>query len=195
MGVSPASAPFAGGSGALNMGVSPASAPFAAETSSAAWSPHEVSSLLSSNKELSGANMLQQPISPIEEAGAGPMYRPGAFQPITAALPKQVSNEQAPDLTPYASVSDMNPFSFAAFNPPQDIPRSTPPEQWSGTPMPENLASTREINSSTVTPLPNMPLSTATTRLSVQPPDIAEDPMLQEVMRQAQLGLFILSDT
>jgi hypothetical protein len=141
--------------------------------------------------------MHQQPIAPTEEEGAGPVYRPGGFQPITVALPKQVSNEQAPDLTPYASASDMSPFSFDALNLPQDIIKSTPPEQWSGTPMPvpENQTPTREVNASTVTPPPNIPPSASTTGLTVQPPDIAEYPMLQEVMRQAQSGLFVLSDS
>jgi hypothetical protein len=30
-------------------------------------------------------------------------------------------------------------------------------------------------------------------RLSVQPPNVADDPILREIMRQAQSGLFVLS--
>jgi len=36
------------------------------------------------------------------------------------------------------------------------------------------------------------PMSVAAETLSVQPPDIADDPMLENVMRQAQFGLFVI---
>jgi hypothetical protein len=41
----------------------------------------------------------------------------------------------------------------------------------------------------------NMSSSAPTARLSVQPPNVADDPMLQKIMRQAQSGLFVLSDS
>jgi hypothetical protein len=176
------------------MGVSPASVAFPAAT---ALPPYATSSWLPSNKDMvSGANMLQQSGSlPLLER-TGPTYRPGAFHPITRALPKQLPNEHAPGPTPYVSASEMIPLSFDAFDLPQDI---TPPEQRLSTPMPpitpENLAPPREINSSAVTSLLNMSQSATPARLSVQPPNVADDPILLKIMRQAQSGLFVISDS
>jgi len=59
---------------------------------------------------------------------------------------------------------------------------------------PTNLPPIGQADSSTVTPLPNLPLIPTTEGRLVQPPDVAEDQTLLEVMRQAQMGLFVLSD-
>jgi hypothetical protein len=175
---------------ATSMDVPPAS-----DTFTAATPPYANSPLLSSNMDMA-ANMLQQSISPSPAELAGAVYTPGALQPITMALLKQVPDQQGPALTPYMPASDMNPLSFDTFDLPQDITKSTPPEQRSSAPMPApaNLVLAGEINSSTVTPPSNIPPSAATARLSVQPPDVADDRTLQEIMRQAQTGLFVLSE-
>lgn len=229
----------------------------------------------SANRDMiTGANMFQQPISPVPQGQAGPVYTPGALLPMTSALPKQIPNQQVPSLTPYASASEMNPLSFEAFDIPQGITTPTPlgqrisqplpaitpanhpsfnafglPQEFTtSTPLeqrisqplpaipptnlppmgdlnlpsfdafdssanftpftpleqrisqpipaipPANLPPVGEISSSTVTPPPNVPLLATAERLPVQPPDVAEDHILMEVMRQAQSGLFVLSD-
>ncbi len=82
---------------------------------------------------------------------------------------------------------------------PSDLPSMASPEQVTNQQAPdlnpypatgntpENPNPMREMNPSTATPM-----SAALGNLPVQPPDIADDPMLENVMRQAQLGLFVI---
>jgi hypothetical protein len=74
----------------------------------------------------------------------------------------------------------MSPLPLDAFDPPYDSTKSIEPEHTQDKPV-------IEINPSIATPM-----SVAAETPSMQLPDIADDPMLENVMRQAQLGLFVI---
>ena len=181
---------------ATNNGFLPGSDIFTATIPPIGSSSHENALLLASNEgSAPEANTLQQsiPSSPTEQTGL--VYRPGDLRPITAMLPKQVTNQDAPNAMTYLSTSNMNPLPLDALKLPDETTNSVEPEH---TPdksvpatIPENLAPTLERNPSTVTPLENAPLLAAAKKPSVQLPDIVGDLILENVMRQAQIGLFI----
>jgi hypothetical protein len=107
------------------------------------------------------------------------------------ALPEQITNQPAPDLKPYPATSNMSPLPFDEFALPHDSTKSIEPEHTQDKPvptiMPANPNPMIEMNPSIATPT-----SVAAKPPFVQPPDIADDPMLENVMRQAQLGLFVI---
>jgi hypothetical protein len=170
-----------------NSSFAPASDPFAGTVVSTGPSPYI-------NEHIAPqANMLQQSLLPSPEELA---YKSGDLHPMTMAFPQEVTNQQASNLTPYALTSDMNPLPLDAFDLPQDITKLMEPDYASDqpvfTPIPADLLPPVEIPSSPA-PLPqNTPMSAATERPSAQIPDIAGDSILESVMEQAQVGLFII---
>jgi hypothetical protein len=155
--------------------------------------PHGTTGTLPGSKEhiVPETNILPSLISLSPTDPAGPAYRPGDLRPMTMGLPKQLINQQASDLAPYPATSNMNPLPLDAL----DLAyNSTKPIELAHTPAeppitPEEPLSTPGKNSSVV--LANTPLSTTAETPPVPLPDVAGDPMLENVMRQAQLGLFV----
>src|SRR5262249_17954634 len=92
---------------------------------------------------------------------------------------------------PHGPTSDMNPLPLDVFDLPQNTNPALGPEQTPDQPvpttMPENLAFMMEDTAQmAITPPPASPPPV------VRPPDVADDPILENVMRQAQLGLFVV---
>ncbi len=145
---------------------------------------------------ISGANTQQQPISSSVAELTEPLYRPSDLRPMTMSLPTPVTNPPIADLKLYPATSNMNPLPLDMFVPAQDTAKSREPEHAADQPVPttipENLASTAKIDSPPATPMANTLLSAAPETLPVQLLDITDDPVLENVMRQAQLGLFII---
>jgi hypothetical protein len=115
---------------------------------------------------------------------------------MTMSLPTPVTNPPIADLKLYPATSNMNPLPLDTFDLAHDTPRSREAEHTADRPVPttipENLAPTAKIDSSPATPMPNILPSAAPETLPVQLPDVTDDPVLENVMRQAQLGLFII---
>ncbi len=114
-------------------------------------------------------------------------YIPNDLRPITAAFPQQMLMQSSKQSASYAQNSSLLPLSMDALNLPlqqelkehgQMPPFAASPTAWMGASTP-SIPYTPPV-------LPVLPLA-------VQPPSIKDDPMLEEVMRQAQMGLFILS--
>jgi hypothetical protein len=106
---------------------------------------------------------------------------------MTMNLASQIPNVQASDRMFYPSTSDMNPLPLDAF----DLPYN-PTQPMTSEPTPEKpvLLPEKEVDPSIAAPMQNAPTATAAT-VPVQLPDVADDPILESVMRQAQLGLFV----
>ena len=160
------------------------------------------------------ANMLQQSISPSPAELAAPLYGSSDLRPMTMALPKQVINQPASVLQPYPATSDMSPLPLEAFGPPRNNTQFMEAQHMLDNPVPGALpldSSGLGIYTSPPgrqqepmafldplegTEMTNSPLATppsaAIRPLSIQPPDVAVDLMLHNVMRQAQTGLFII---
>lgn len=158
--------------------------------------PYTTGPTLSANENfVPGANMLQQSISPSPAELAGPLYGSSDLRPMTMAFPTQAINQQAADLVPYQPTSNMNSFPLDTSALPQNgtRPMATEhmPDKLVSAIIPENPTPTLE-NFSLATPMQNTPMSADPATLSIQPPDVASDPMLEKVMRQAQPGLFVI---
>lgn len=165
------------------------------------------------------ANMLQQSISPSPAELAAPLYGSSDLRPMTMALPKQVINLPASVLQPYPATSDMSPLPLEAFGLPHNKAQFMGAEHTQGNPDPdaflldslesgvytsplerqrEPISFLNPLEGTEMTPTSQtnsplaMPPSAATRPLSIQPPDVAVDLMLQKVMQQAQTGLFIV---
>ena len=170
---------------ATNNDFSPVLGSFAPNTSTPP--PYATNPLLSSNiGATSVANTLQQATLPPFAELAGPLYTPSDLRPITMNLPQPFPNQAVPNPTSYPPTSDMNPLSFEALNLPQNIAEMMAPQQTPNIPI-----STTETNINPdhmPNPVQNSPAPVAT----MQPPDPASNPVLENVMRQAQLGLFVI---
>jgi hypothetical protein len=171
----------------------PDPATFTASIPSKVSSPHETTGPLPGSKEsiVPEANMHPSLISLSPTDPTGPAYRPSDLRPMTMALPKQIVNQQASDLAPYPATSNMNPLPLDALDLAYSGTKPTELEHTSGEPptTPAEPISPPEKNSSTVPE--NTPMSATVERPPVQLLDVAGDPMLENVMRQAQLGLFV----
>jgi hypothetical protein len=171
----------------------PDSVTFAASTPFAATVPIGTIGTLPESKEYIApkANILPSPIplSPTDPAGSA--YRPGDLRPMTMALPKQIVNQQPSNPAPYPATSNMNPLPLDAL----DLAcSSTKPMELGHTAdkppiTPAEPHSSPEQNSSTG--LENTPMSATIETPPAQLLDVAGDPLLENVMRQAQLGLFV----
>jgi hypothetical protein len=181
---------------ATNNNFSPVLGSFAANSSTLP-APYTTNPLLSSNAGMTSiaANTLQQATLPPFAELAGPLYTPSDLRPITMALPQPFPNQTAPDATPYPPTSDMNPLSFEALNLPQNIAEMMAPQQRPN--IADMLApqQTPDIPISTTAThdhLPNPIQNSPTPAVAIQPPDPANNAVLENVMRQAQLGLFVI---
>jgi hypothetical protein len=171
-------------------------AAFTATISPTAPPAHATSTLLASKENIvPEANMSQQLISLSPTDPAGPVYRPGDLRPMTMALPKQIMNQQVSDPTPYPATSNMNPLPLDALDLAYESTESMKPGHTPGELVPpiipEALIPTRVGNLPIATLMENTPMSATAEKASAKLPDIADDPMLENVMRQAQLGLFV----
>jgi hypothetical protein len=123
---------------------------------------------------------------------APPYYAPDSYlDPNAQNIPGTNMPQQSASLYPAESAGLLSvPGDLLSMASPEQVTNQQAPDlnpypATSNTP--ENLNSTREMNPSIATPM-----SAALGNLSMQPPDIAGDPMLENVMRQAQIGLFII---
>jgi hypothetical protein len=125
-----------------------------------------------------------------------PLYRPGNLRPMTMSLPIPITNQPMADPKAYLATSNMNPLSLDMFELAHDTPKSTEPEYTADQPVPttipENLTPTAKIDLSSMTLIPNALPPTAAETLAAKLPDVASDPMLDNAMHQAQIGLFVI---
>jgi len=111
---------------------------------------------------------------------------------MTMALPKQIVKQQAPDPMPFPATSNMNPLPLDTLDLAYGTEPMEPKHLTSEPPtIPEEPVSMPERNSSATTMPENSFMPVTTDTPSVQLPDVADDPILENVMRQAQLGLFV----
>ncbi|GER89275.1 hypothetical protein KDW_34370 [Dictyobacter vulcani] len=111
----------------------------------------------------------QQAITPASKE-ADPGYMPGALQPITSPLPGQIA--ATPRKNP-VSTSDMSPLPLDNFDLSQVLPKEVADKdiQW------------------------NAPGKEKEQPISFSPliaPNVQDDPVLETIMRQAQMGLYAL---
>ena len=110
-------------------------------------------------------------------------------------LPQPFPNQAVPNPPSYPPTSDMNPLSLEALNLPQNISEMMAPRQT--TPNISEMMAPQQV--------PDIPIATTATNMNpnqtansvqngsaIQPPDPASNQMLENVMRQAQLGLFVI---
>ncbi len=146
-----------------------------------------------------------------------PAYTPSELRPMTSALPQHmlalasdtsISSAQNGDLQPLpmdislpfpsnsAGIPNMNGQSLLPLAQPMarvETPIPSPPSllpAWMEGPMPSAPSSLPAWIESP--PPSSLPISSAIP-LAIQPPSLREDPILEKTMRQAQIGLFILS--
>jgi len=149
-------------------------------------------------------------------------YRPGALQPITTSIPVQIVRPQPEPAAHHLPTSDMRPLPMDALDFSQVLIQHPEPEQgWqpiAGDPsdllpvLPLSPAASERAQkfSFASAPLPAVPapLPTFSAPLPAVPaplpavpgdepieaPSIKDDPMLEAIMRQAQMGLYALPD-
>ena len=126
-----------------------------------------------------------------------PAYTPSDLRPMTSAFPRQMPTSSSNNGANPALNSDLQPLPLDNLSlPPQSIreratngngngQKTTGPIAVLLPPLIDTLVPFMSVP----LPVPPVPVQTQATR----PPSIQEDPMLEEVMRQAQMGLFILS--
>jgi hypothetical protein len=150
-----------------------------------------INPLLSSSAGISVApktSILEQTTLPPFAELAGPLYTPGDLRPITVSLPSPSQTLFNP--ASYIPTSDMNPLSFETLNLPRDIAEMMKLEKTPSSHLPtaqtdkdDNILKTSSQHSAT----PPNPIA-----LLIEPPDVTNDSMLENIMHQAQLGLFVI---
>ncbi len=118
-------------------------------------------------------------------------YTPSDLRPITSAFPQQMLTMSSSNGASLAQNGDLVPLPMDTLNLPPQSSRAraaTKNGQKPTTPAP-SAALMDSLIPSMPSPLPIVPVPP----LAIQPPSIQEDPVLEEVMRQAQTGLFALS--
>lgn len=142
------------------------------------------------------------PVIPSSQAA----YSSSDLRPITAAFPQQMFTTASNNGVRSTQNGDLQPLPMDTFGlslqsngvgGPNTNGQSPTPLTQSIARMDTPIPSSSSLlppwmeDSIPSTPFP-LPISLATP-LAIQPPSLREDPMLEEVMRQAQMGLFILS--
>jgi len=128
-----------------------------------------------------------------------PTYTPSDLRPMTSAFPRQMLTSSSNNGTNPAQNSDLQPLPLDNLSlPPQSIRERATNGNGNGNGQKTTgsiavllppLMDTPVPFMSAPLPVPPVPVQAQATR----PPSIKEDPILEEVMRQAQMGLFILS--
>jgi hypothetical protein len=118
-------------------------------------------------------------------------YTPSDLRPMTSAFPQQMLTTSSSNGASSAQNGDLVPLPMDTLNLPLQSSRARAAirnGQKPTTPAP-SAALMDSLIPSMSSPLPVIPVPP----LAIQPPSIKEDPLLEEVMRQAQMGLFALS--
>lgn len=131
---------------------------------------------------------------------SAPNYTPGDLRPITSAFPKHLLAGNTGENNGQAAAGVFHPFAMDTLNLPAELTNKVekqsavvqPPTPSGFHPMPSSpdystVAEPEEEDYSTVM---DEPSSTITG--DVVAPSVKDDPVLETVMRQAQIGLFIL---
>src|SRR5260370_24917994 len=129
-------------------------------------------------------------------------YTPSDLRPMTTAFPQQMLTPSSNNGASSAQNGDLMPLPMDTLNLPLQSSRARAASrngQKSTTPAPlPPLMDTPILSMSSPLPaLMDTPTSSMSSPLPVpplasQPPSIKDDPLLEEVMRQAQMGLFAL---
>ncbi len=155
-------------------------------------SSREIDSDLNTLQYITGASgalpiptIPQTPYMPVptsEQPFTQSVYTPSGLPSITTAFSEQMFSISSNEAASYPQEDDLLPLSIDSLN------------------LPFELAEAREsTNSGQMQPLaaplslmPFPPLVPPVISLTTQPPAIKNDPLLGEVMRQAQTGLFVV---
>ena len=117
-------------------------------------------------------------------------YTPSRLHSITTALPQQMFTMSLNEAASYPQDDDLLPWSIDSLNlPPQLTEARESNNSGQMPPLVAHLMVSTDIPTLS-TPLPS--LVAPVVSLAIQPPSIKNDPLLGEVMRQAQAGLFVV---
>ncbi|HWS85251.1 MAG TPA: hypothetical protein VN207_13435, partial [Ktedonobacteraceae bacterium] len=124
-----------------------------------------------------------------------PTYTPSDLRPMTSAFPRQMPTSSSNNGANPAQNSDLQPLPLDNLSlPPQSIRERATNGNGNGQKTTGPIAVLLPPLIDTPVPFMSAPLPVSPVPVQAQatrPPSIKEDPMLEEVMRQAQMGLFI----
>jgi hypothetical protein len=116
-----------------------------------------------------------------------PAYTPSRLPSITTPFPLEMFITPSNEAAHYPEADELLPWSMHSLNLPLQLPEAGESNQY-GQMLPFAAPPMASPDISTLF----SPFVTPVVSLAIQPPSTKDDPLLGEVMRQAQMGLFIV---
>lgn len=130
------------------------------------------------------------PVPTSEQLFTQPIYTLSGLPSINTAFPEQMFAISSNEAASYPQEDDLLPLSIDSLNLPFELAEAR--ESTNSGQMPPLAASPIASTDIPISFTPFPPLAPPVISLTTQPPAIKNDPLLGEVMRQAQTGLFVV---